>query len=104
MPVYVKGKGRRGVCIPEKAKSIGARAFDGCESLAEVILPDGATEIGSGAFYNCSSLKRVTIPESVRRIGKRAFDNCPNLTIHAPAGSVAEKYAKEDNIPFIAEG
>ena len=25
------------------------------------------------------------------------------LTIHAPAGSYAEQFAKENNIPFIAE-
>lgn len=33
-------------------------------------------------------------------IDKRAFDGCPNLTIHAPAGSYAEQYAKKNNIPF----
>jgi hypothetical protein len=32
-----------------------------------------------------------------------ALDYCPNLTIHAPAGSYAEAYAKENNIPFVAE-
>ena len=30
-------------------------------------------------------------------------DNCDNFTIHAPAGSYAEQYAKENNIPFVAE-
>ena len=32
-----------------------------------------------------------------------AFVDCPNLTIHAPAGSYAEQYAKENHIPFVAE-
>ena len=34
---------------------------------------------------------------------KDSFEKCPNLTIHAPAGSYAEKYTKENNIPFAAE-
>ena len=32
-----------------------------------------------------------------------AFYNCPNLTIHAPAGSYAEQYARDNTIPFVAE-
>jgi hypothetical protein len=28
---------------------------------------------------------------------------CRKLTIYAPAGSYAEQYAKENNIPFVAE-
>jgi hypothetical protein len=45
----------------------------------------------------------VSIPGSVTYIGALAFNECPNLTIHAPAGSYAETYAKENNIPFVAE-
>ena len=46
----------------------------------------------------------VVIPESVTRIGSWAFiSGCTDLTIHAPAGSCAEQYAKENNIPFVAE-
>lgn len=42
----------------------------------------------------------VTIPEGVTEIGLQAFGDCENLTIHAPAGSMAEKYAKKNKIPF----
>jgi len=42
----------------------------------------------------------VVIPEGVKEIGNRAFDDCQKLTIYAPAGSKAEEYAKEKNIPF----
>lgn len=44
----------------------------------------------------------VVIPEGVTSIGENAFSNCPNLTIHAPAGSCAEAYAKENKIKFEA--
>ena len=42
----------------------------------------------------------VVIPEGTTEIGHRAFDGCQKLTIYAPAGSKAEEYAKEKNIPF----
>ena len=42
------------------------------------------------------------VPKSITRI-VAAFEGCPNLTIHAPAGSYAKTYAKEHNIPFVAE-
>lgn len=44
----------------------------------------------------------VTIPESVTEIEDFAFDGCKKLTIHAPAGSAAEQYAKENGIRFEA--
>jgi hypothetical protein len=39
----------------------------------------------------------------VKSIGYEAFDNCPDVTIYAPTGSYAETWAKEHNIPFVAE-
>ena len=44
----------------------------------------------------------VTIPEGVTEIGSSAFDGCKKLTIHAPAGSAAEQYAKENGIRLEA--
>ena len=44
----------------------------------------------------------VTIPESVTEIEDFAFYGCKKLTIHAPAGSAAEQYAKENGIRFEA--
>ena len=45
----------------------------------------------------------VVIPEGVTSIGEKTFFGCVDLTIHAPVGSCAEEYAKEYNIPFVAE-
>ena len=44
----------------------------------------------------------VTIPEGVTEIGSSAFDGCKKLTIHAPAGSAAEQYAKKNGIRLEA--
>ena len=45
----------------------------------------------------------ICLPASILEIGADAFKDCHKLTIHAPAGSYAETYAKENNIPFVVE-
>ncbi len=65
-------------------------------------LPETVEKIGNGAFSSGKYLKDIYIPLSVT-----AMDNCFGWylrpTVHAPAGSYAEQYAKEHNIPFVAE-
>ena len=51
----------------------------------------------------CTNLEMINLPSNIKEIGYEAFGSCPNLTIHALAGSYAEQYAKEHNIPFVAE-
>ena len=91
------------VILPEGVKKIGDSAFEGCTGLASVTIPKGVKEIGSFAFSGCTGLASVTIPASVTKIGGWAFQGCEHLTIHAPAGSYTEQYAKENHIPFAAE-
>lgn len=86
--------------LPGKLKRIGPNTFSGCESLREIVIPKKVKEISWCAFANCHSLERVTIPASVGDISLAAFTDCPRLTIRAPAGSYAEAFAKENNIPF----
>lgn len=119
----------RNVLIPESVRSIGVWVFENCSNLECVNVPQGVSEINWGTFSGCSKLKTLVLPDSIIQIDYEAFDsctslellyipastveirsgvfpsirNCPNLTIHAPAGSYAETYAKENNIPFVAE-
>ena len=44
----------------------------------------------------------VVIPESVTEIVRSAFSQDDNLTIYGFEGSVAEVYARENRIPFVA--
>ena len=45
----------------------------------------------------------ITISDSVKKIDGGAFNGCNDFTIHAPAGSYAEQYAKDNNINFVVE-
>ncbi|MDO4425971.1 MAG: leucine-rich repeat domain-containing protein, partial [Planctomycetia bacterium] len=89
--------------FPASLRSIGNFCFSMCYRLKEARLPDGLRSLGMYAFSNCGSLTNVYLPASLIEIGNDAFTSCSNLTIHAPAGSYVEQYAKEHNIPFAAE-
>ena len=91
------------VRFSEKLRTIGACAFQSCGRLTSLSLPKGMKTIQFKAFYNCCTLKRVDMPDTVTEIDDSAFAFCDNLTIHAPAGSFAEQYAKDHDIPFVAE-
>ena len=90
------------VVLPKSTKCIEDYAFTACKMLTKMEIPENVTEIGNRAFSGCEALTDVIIPESVTKIGDYCFANCANLTIHAAAGSYAEKYAKEHGIPFAA--
>ncbi len=72
------------VAVPDKigklaVKSIGLRAFAGCDELTSVKIPKGVTGIGQYAFSECTSLKTVTVPSTVKSIGQNAFNKCSSL-------------------------
>ena len=87
------------VSIGEGVSEIEGSAFERC-GLTQVVIPDSVSVIRGSAFANCAELTEITIPASVTEIGQGAFEGCKNLTIHAPGGSYAETYAKEQKIPF----
>ena len=91
------------VTIPSSVTKIGSEAFNRCSGLPSVTIPDGVTSILRWAFLHCEGLVSVSLPNSVTDIGEDAFFGCESLTIHAPESSYAKKYAKENNIPFVAE-
>lgn len=94
------------VTLSESLKEIPVCAFANCISLENITIPDGVTSLCDNAFSGCSSLNEIHIPASVTEIvdgSNSSFDDCDNLTIYAPAGSYAEQYAKDNNIPFVAE-
>ncbi len=94
----------QGITIPSSLKSIGKKAFYGCDnlksleisadsqlveigdwafnecvSLTDARLPKYTKTIGQGAFIGCTALKSTTIPVSIGEVGNRAYLKCVNL-------------------------
>lgn len=96
------------VVIPKSVNYIDGFAFSRCSSFTKIILPEGLTGIGWYAFADCSNLEYIYIPSTVTDIqihptGDIAFAGCPKLTIHCLAGTYAEQFAEENDIPYIIE-
>ncbi len=91
------------VCISSGVTHICKNAFAECAQLEEILLPTGLESVDYRAFGNCTALKQVIMPDTVTYINDFTFEKCDLLSIHAPAGSYTEQYAKEHNICFVAE-
>ena len=101
--------------LPSSLKVIPVGAFSSCSSLEKITIPEGVERIEATAFFACENLKEIHIPSSVTFIqnyseeASSAFGTYStesriiNVTIYAPKGSYAEKYAKQENIKFVAE-
>ena len=59
---------------------IGYKAFDGVETLADVVLPKTLEYIDAYAFMDCKSLYTIDLPASLKTIGASAFDGCNALS------------------------
>ena len=88
--------------IPDGVQSICAYIFCNCDALKTIVLPDTVTLIEDKAFANCDSLISIVIPDTVTIIAENAFVDSDNLTIYGYAGSYAETYANQKDIPFVA--
>ena len=88
--------------LHEGITSIGSRAFAG-NNFSNIVIPSTVKEIGSYAFFSCTDLEQIWIDENVTSIASTSFDNCNLLTIHGVAGSYAEEYAVNNNIPFSTD-
>ncbi len=91
------------VHLPAGITQIGEYAFSGCAALKQISVPDGVTTIGAFAFAWCEALGRAELPSSVTEILYGAFVNCDRLQIYGAAGSRAEAYAAEMDIPFYVK-
>lgn len=68
-----------GVTFPSSLLDIGAKAFDGCTSLGNVIIPVGVTSLGEEAFSHCDKMTTATIDAQLTLLPARAFESCGSL-------------------------
>lgn len=87
------------VVFSPNTKSVEMTAFSGCSNLKNIDLPDGLEKIGEMAFLSTVNA-RIYIPQSVTDIEKKAFND--NAVIYGYANSVAEEFAKNNDIKFVA--
>ena len=67
------------IVVPADVSDIGANAFAGCAALTRVNIPGGVTALADGLFMNCTSLESFPMPDEVTSIGDRAFKGCAAL-------------------------
>lgn len=81
--------------IPDSIEVIGARAFDRCLNLQEVILPESVEVVDGYAFATCLSLKKLVVknPNTAFSIFSTVGSN--NVEIYCKPGSKVEQYANE---------
>lgn len=89
--------------FPAGMSIIPAGLFENCPQLETVEIPEGVTELASGAFNECPALKDLYLPTSIIKMGEDLFAENAQVTIYGTAGSYAEDYAREHNLPFSAE-
>lgn len=88
--------------IPSSVKDLGTYTFS-ASGLKSITIPESKTltKISYYVFFQCQKLTEVTLPSTVTLIEKNAISDCPNkITIKAPDGSYAQKYANDNNFNF----
>lgn len=102
------------IILPTSITQIDEYAFYDCKSLNTITIPSSVKSIGVLSFCGCTSLLEVSVPDSVKEIGINAFGywdeeitwavvdrhKMEDFTLSGFAGSAAEQYAKENDIPF----
>lgn len=95
-----------------KLTCLNSGVFSSCTSLKKVVLPKQLGSLAFGDFSGCYNIEELHIPDAVKKIDDRLYSFMEQgsdknmedfLTIYAPKGSYAEKFAKENNTSFVEE-
>lgn len=96
--------------IPKTVKVVDSFAFSFNDNIYELEIADGVKVLESDAFTSMPNLKSVTVPDSVKEmencgLGMDVDDNYDSVPLngfkmYCKKGSVAEAYAKENNLSY----
>ncbi|MDR2295747.1 MAG: leucine-rich repeat protein [Clostridiales Family XIII bacterium] len=98
----------KSLTIPDSVYVLGPSVFQGLSELTEVTLSKNLAAIPQTCFEGCDSLLSVNVPDNVKWIGYHAFgydtdgEKIPGFTIYGSEGSAAHKYAKANDLAFVA--
>lgn len=93
----------KNVSFEEGTTEIAYKLFSGCIVLPAIVIPYNVESIGDSAFVNCTKLTQITVPRKTTSIASNAFSYPKRMTIYAPSGSYAQKYASQKGIKFVAQ-
>ena len=88
------------LALPKGLRIIGEEAFM-CMPVQENVVGDCVEIISSRAFVECVNLRLINLPDTVVEIAKDVFSGCDSLTIICSTGSIPQKYAEENGIPYV---
>lgn len=92
------------VIVPDGVRRLAREAFmHGYDGVLSITFPASLESIPAHAFGGCGGVNDIYICGKDTVIEAAAFYGCRQMTLHAPKGSLAEAYAKANNIPFAAE-
>lgn len=68
--------GVTGVVVPQSVKTIGEKAFCGCDSLQNIMFEDGVSDliIEQYAFENCKNINKLVITSGIKEAKYQAFN------------------------------
>mgnify|MGYP004675622569 CR=1 FL=1 len=89
--------------MPEECRIIEDDAFASCAKLTAIRMPASVESMGRSVFYECVSLKEIDLPATIKDLGSGVFHKCSKLAVTVSAGSAAEKYVKDNKIPYTIE-
>lgn len=87
--------------LPAKLTAIRDQTFKGCTSLKSIELPEKITSVGSEAFCNCINLETIYFPKGIKDIEPDILKGCNQVVIYGYKNTIAEDFAKENNLKFI---
>lgn len=96
--------------LPSELQAVGAFCFAGCTALESAETGEKLLSIGDRAFFMCDKLNTIYIPPACTSIGVQAVGfTCEgnmelrrsDMLIRGCAGSVAEKYARDNGFDFF---